>query len=613
MKYILCLVFTVCFVGELCAQQGHAVSNGNQPVSSKRSEFQTEVRQELVSYPHGAMLYRRCDVFARMINHRAAVKLGIVSQNMMSEDADTSYMQDVSNSMQDQDETTVAISRKDPKVIVVGANDGSMSDLSMPAYVSTNSGHTWLTYRLPMPSTDPVTLIPSGDPIIISDDSGDFYYSFLLEGYNSMDASSISDLMVARSSDAIHWKLGNSVLGLNGPSTSFEDKEVIGFDRDPNSPHHGRLYIAWNEFDTSGIVQHMLAYSDDQTQTWSSPVVYSKTYGYFPLVHVGKNGTLFIASSTEDDTDVESVNSHGMTISNDGGETFSEVPIAHYTLFPLIPSGYPGLKGDNGFRAFPYVAFDIDPSDNAIDAVFGSYDNKNADAALFATRSTNAGNSWSSPLQIGTPAAINTDHYMPWVSHDALTGETNVSLYSSEEDPTWNENSRAVQCTFSSTNHMQNIGSRLFNPLADTINGGDFIGDYAGNDAYNGSFAAAWTENRPPNHDDGEIFAFVSSPLSSVSGSTSQINAEVFNVADPSPNPAAGGHITFIITSNTQLPASIQVFDLRGNEVLATQSLLDPSVQTTVTLDVHTLSAGVYHAQISCGSQSVQKNFVVLR
>ncbi len=609
MKYISSFFFLLSFAALTHAQQSGTVL----ATRHAKTYFEAQVRQELAGYSHGTMLYRRCDVFARMINRRVAARLGMQSYSTMSEAADTSLVGDISNSVENQNETSIAISRTNPNIMVVGANDDAMYSLSMPAYVSTDAGNTWGTYRVPNPDSGIDEMTAAGDPIITSDDAGNFYYSFLIEGTTDSEFDNVSDLMVAHSSNGMNWTLGTSVLGLTAPIGAFEDKEIIAIDRDLGSRYHGRLYIAWNEFDSSGAIQHLLAHSDDQAQTWSSPIAYTQTYGFFPLVRIGKQGTLFIASSTEDDTDVASDNTHGMTVSTDGGLTFSENIISNYTLFPPNPNGYPGLKGDYGFRAFPYVAFDVDPSNNAIDAVFGSYEDSDGDAALFAVQSMNNGQTWSNPQQVGTPDLLGNDHFMPWVSHDDVTGETNISLFSSEEDTVVNLNSRSVRCTFSTTSQMQNIGYRLFDPLVDTIDGWDFIGDYAGNDAFAGCFAAAWTENRPVNNDDGDIFAYVSSPLSSVSGTTRQINAEEFDVTSISPNPVVGDFVTFTIASSDQLLASIRVFDLRGNEVLTSQQMMDPSVQNVVTLDVRSLAAGVYHTQISCGVQSIQKNFVVLR
>jgi hypothetical protein len=619
MKYALGLLMLVALVNTGSAQSVKMSLSPSANARVSTSEFRAQVKKEIARYSHGEMMYCRCDVFARIINCRVAARLGLKStkEGMMIEAADTSYVNDISRTPQDQDETSIVISRKDPRLIVAGANDDTMTYVSMPAYVTTNSGDTWQTYRLPNPDTGIYGMTASGDPVIATDDNGNFYYAFLINGFNLADTSSVSDVIVARSSDGRHWTLGSPVLGLTAPGIAFEDKEFIVVDRDPNSRHHGRLYIAWNEFtgDTAGDVRHLLTFSDNQGQAWSAPIEYTHVYGYFPLVRVGKNGTLFIASSTEDDTDVitNNSNSDGMTVSTDGGLTFKENPISNYALFPQNPNGYPGLKGDKGFRAFPYVAFDVEPTNNRVDAVYESYDQNYGAAELFTTQSTNAGQSWSDPKEIGTPSLIGNDHFMPWVSYDPVTGETNISLYSSEEDPTLNIESRAVHCSFEIPTQLQHLSSRLFDPLVDTIDGWDFIGDYSGNDSYAGIFAAAWTETRPPNHDDGDIFAYVSSPLSSVSGETHQINAQELDVSSVAPNPTSGDAISFTIVSNDQLPASIHVFDLRGNEVLTSQLMMEPSIENVVKLDIHSLKAGVYHAQINCGRQSVQKNFVILR
>ena len=575
MRTILSFLFLLSFVGVMQAQQPSEGLGEHTPSQVSRSDFRAQVQRELANYPHGEKLYRRCDVFERMVDHVVAARLHLgasFEEAAMSEQADTSYAQDISHTGSEEDETTIAISRKNPQLIVAGANDYAMDSLSMPAYVSTNSGNSWQTFRVPV--VQDYGSFSWGDPIIIPDDSGNFYYAFLVVNPNDL-YNSISDLMVARSSDGMNWTLGTPVLGKTQVDTALEDKETISIDRDPASPYHGRIYIAWTRYDDTGGETHFLAYSNDQAQTWSAPRAYTQKYGAFPLIRIGAKGTLFIASSTENDTDAlsDNSNSHGMTVSTDGGETFSENLISNFTIFPPIPNGYPGLKGDNGFRAFPYVAYDvgygnIEPTNNTIYAVYGSYDNNDGDAALFAVQSSDEGRSWSNALQIGTPALIGNDHFMPWVSHDAVTGETNISLYSSEEDPTLNIYSRAVQCTFSTTSQMKDIGYRLFNPLDDTAEGDDFIGDYAGNDAYAGCFAAAWTENRPPDHADGDIYAYVSSPFSSVSGATRQINAEEFDVSSSVPNPVAGNQITFTITSSVQLPAFIRIYDLRGNDVL---------------------------------------------
>lgn len=643
MKNTLVVLFLVCIAASTSAHQPVVAPKTAPSVSA--SDFRAQVLKELARYKNGAWLYRRCDVFSRKIDYAAARALGLPRSPKGSDrtlSIDTTVESDITHTADDEEEPTIAINRKNPNLIVAGANDlmwsfdtlygfdtvsGGIITLSQPAYLSTDAGMTWNTYRLPM--IDDGGGVPFGDPIIISDDTGTFYYAFLLD---NLAEDSTTDLMVARSTDGKNWVMGSPVMGnvaneadsFNTDSISvLEDKETIAVDRDPQSPYYGRLYIAWTEFvyDYSAKIDtqfHYLAFSDDKGDHWSTPVQYTQAYGFFALMRVGSGGTVFIASMAYniDNQGDEMTGTHGMTISTDGGTTFSEAPIADYFDFPLNYDGRDGLKGTFGFRATPYPCFDLD-SNNKIFAAYGTYDNIDSDAALFETTSTDLGQTWTNPKQVGTSAYLEYDHYMPWVSIDPVTHESYISMSSSEED-TNNIKSRAVRCSYQVPGQLEFIGSQLFNTLGDTISGVDFLGDYAGSDAYDGYYAATWTENRPANNDDGDIFAYVSTQPFGAAGSyfsgvSNPINAQNFEVTSVAPNPVVGNDVTFTISSSDQLPAFIRVFDLRGNEVLSTRSMMDPAMPNAVTLNIHSLSAGVYLAQVSCGGQSVQKNFVVLR
>ncbi len=617
MKYFLGLLLIASLITVTRAQQPGPAANGSQKPAAPASDFQAQVQKELAQFTHGAELYRRCDVFARKVNDVAAQKLGIAmgkngSSTMLQRapldvEQDTSLVADISHTSNDEDEPSIAINRKNPKLIVAGANDQAMTTSSMPAYLSTDAGMSWKTYRLPLVNDSGSGAL--GDPMIISDDSGMFYYAFLVD---EPTLSGVSDLMVAHSPDGETWTLGSPVVGNTDMTGALlEDKETIAIDNDPGSPTHGRLYIAWTEYDqNSSSATHFLAYSDDKGDNWSIPQVYTETYGYFALLRVGKGGTVFIASSSGNQQDA--TNTHGMVVSQDGGASFMEYAITDFTDYPAVQSGYNGLKG-NGFRAFPYVCFDVDRSNNMLYGVYGSYDDSFGNAILFEATSNDLGQTWSNLQQIGTPNLLGEDHFMPWVSFDPISKHAYISLYSSEEDTVQNVKTRAVRCDFATPEQMEDVGHDLFDPLLNTSGGWNFIGDYTGSDAYAGNFAATWTENRQPRYHDGDIFAYVSSPLSSGSGVTRQINAQELEISNASPNPVSGGSVSFVISSSVQSPASIRVFDLRGIVVLTEQPMMDPSAENVVTLDIHSLAAGVYRAQISCGRQVAEQNFVVLR
>ncbi|SRR5579883_3201028 len=575
----------------------------SQSVANSHSTFEQYLNAELAKYADGKKLYRECDVFARMIDRRIAQKYSDQLRNSaLSEplNQDTISRADISRLKVDEDEPSIAVSRSNPNVIVAGANDDNMAQASMPAYISTNAGSSWTTFRLPLVMVNAYQAY--GDPMIVSDDKGTFYYSFLIANDFGW-----SDLMVAHSTDGVHWTLGNPVLGKEQNDTAFEDKETIAIDRNAEtSPHYGRLYIAWTKYlgDTNGSAIHLIAHSDDKGATWSTPVQYTTRYGYFALLRIGQGGTVFISSSKEPD----STTGHGLSISEDGGETFHDVPIADVMDYPRQPFQR-GLKGPNGFRAFPYAAFDVDPLSNHIYMAFGSYDDM-ADAAIQRlAESTDKGIHWTNPKMIGNPSLLGNDHFDPWITFDPILKHPYVVLYSSEEDPTLNLFTRAVTCDFSSPSTLLPLSSRLFDPLVDTVNGWDFIGDYIGADAYNGTFAAAWTENRP-GHTDGDIFAYVSAPVAAVDP-VQQINAFEANIGDITPNPSFD-RSSLTASSNTATTVALSVYNTNGVRVLCRTMPIDPGIPETLPIPTNQLSAGVYRVVVSLQRQSFVRNLVVL-
>ncbi|MDP4200395.1 MAG: T9SS type A sorting domain-containing protein [Bacteroidota bacterium] len=622
MKSIFVLL-TLVLVSSASAQQ--ITSSGR--VSAEA--FRTEVEKVVASYPNGEERYREVDNFRRLIQVVAAHKLGLTRDDLRAMVLGTngrrvlrptgfSRVSDISPDTCDENEASVAISRTNPNIIVAGANDlYAMYDSSMPAFVSTNGGRSWNTYYLPMVQDKAAQAF--GDPYLTADDQGNFYYAFLISSQNVNPNSYISDLMVARSTDGIHWTLGAPVVGNVTHVSGDEDKETIAADCDPASPHYGRVYIAWRY--TGYPNKYQVAYSDNHGMTWSKPVSRLSKYGYFEQIRVGKGGTVFIAtnSRTIDYSNFDNdTGMHGIMVSHDGGQTFQEHYIASYLNYPP-PSGntYPNaLK--NGFKAYAYTSFDVDPATNKLYVVYGDYVSTGSSgyAVQYAVTSTDEGVNWSAPQQIGNPDYLESDHFQPWVTYDASIGKARVSMYSSEEDLASNQMTRMVRFDFDGVNGSgltmpEPLGSDLFDPNTVTNPwGGSFIGDYTGGDAYSGIYAAVWTENDASGAGGGDIYAYVSNAKAGV---TRAINAREFSVSEPFPNPATSGAVTIRISTNAEASALIRLIDLNGQEVVAQQRKLSPGVESAIDLDLQNLSAGVYRALISSDGQTIEKSIVVLR
>lgn len=586
-------------------------SRRSAPFNGPRHLFQTELAAELAEN-HREWLYAHCDIFRRMTDARIENRLALRSTaEETNGDAppvdtplrDTSHVFDASHSTDDENETTIAISRRDPKLMIAASND--IVSTTARAYVTTDAGSSWRTYRLPaVKDNDAIAL---GDPQLISDENGEFYYAFLIDAIDNTNGQfTLSDLMIARSSNGKQWTLGAPVVGnepLTDPSVNLlEDKEAIAIDRDPKSPYHGRLYIVWTEYLNSTYSDY-IAYSDDSAKSWSSPVTLPETgYGFFACIRVGAGGTVFIGVSGHEYT----VADNALYVSHDGGQTFDVRTAWSYTEFP-VSAGYPRLKGDQ-FRSFPYFAFDVGDS-NKLTAAFGTYEN-DAYAALYLETSTDEGLTWSDKAAVGSPQLLSVDHYQPWVAFDPVTHETYVNYYSSEEDQDTNILVREHMVNANRPSEPQYIGADLFDPLIiDPFN--PFIGDYCESDAYGGTYAAVWTQNRK-NATDGDVFVYVSSPIAAPVSVVRPVNASAVSISEPYPNPSSGT-IALDICSSEEYEAVLSVFDIAGREVLSRKAHIDPSASNCVLLDVHSQRAGVYRVVISTPTGDVERHGIILK
>lgn len=589
-----------------------------QEVVPMKPNYDDELQHELESVKLGKQLYNKCDMFRRVIDYRITERHGSEVYDVSSTSDEVKPLGDTSlnitGNSSDESETTVAISRTNPNIIVVGFNDGAQlsASLGMTACVSTNAGNSWSKIHLPKVNFHGAKAWC--DPILICDDSGMFYYAFLAIS----SSFSISDIIVGRSTDGFNWVLGSPVVGDTVAPTKLQDKPTIAVDRDPNSPYHGRLYIAWSEYpsiaDTLWDGINYVAYSDDHGASWSKPLEYSTAFGHFATLRVGKGGTVFISSNNFlNDT----VASFAMEVSHDGGNTFSEYPIAmRQKAYPVDHNvyTYAMLKGSKGFRANPYICFDLNPETNELFAVYGSYDTIHNAAHEFMVRSLDEGVTWLAPIRIGNPTLLDRDHCMPWVTYDQATKQAYAVMYSSEEDSA-NILMRRVRYSFDTPTKAEPLGTRLFNPiLASAATGGRFasIGDYTYSDAFGGTFVDVWAENRPPSYKDCDVFAYVSSPATHT-GVIRQINAPTIEMSELSPNPVRGQHISFTLKADRATRAFIHVLDDLGREVLSTAADVNTGVDTSVTLEIGNLASGSYVVAIDGNDESVRRRFVIAR
>ncbi len=576
-----------------------------------QSERQLRIKEEIVKHPNGEWLYPRSEVFRKTIGYKLKQRDTLLRQ---AQQATGGNYKNVSLDDFGQDETSVAISRTDKNNIVIGSNDEVMDIRSMPSYTTTDGGKTWDTYRIPKV---PPPYSALGDPMIVADNGGGFYYAHLIKDF----ASNLSNILVSYSPDGKKWMYTAPVVTKTSTHDD-EDKESIAIDRDPASPYYNRLYLSWLHFDSAFYLSGIrIAYSDDSAKTWSKPIVVTQGYRYFSQVKVGKGGKVFLAFSeysehgADDDTTY-----HYFLSSDDGGKTFATDTLAPYFNYPFyLGAGLTLLKGSNGFRSIPYITYDIDPILNIIHLVYvdyGYWDHANSkrSSILKYVTSTDEGKTWTSPATIGfegDSSSLQRDRFQPSLSIDPITGKAYLFYLSSEND-TKNIKYQPYLLRLSTTEKAFALTDSMSNPFQVIgINGDPFIGDYTGIDVYDGNFCAAWTEN-PDKGIKGEIYAFISTNIDSVKKGIRQtpIIPKAISIVSIYPNPGASTRtITFDLQRSGEL--QIKLFDAEGKFVAAILNEYFTNGGHSIEVIFPSLASGVYSLVCSQGDISSAINIII--
>ena len=127
-------------------------------------------------------------------------------------------------------EPAIVVSPKDPNILVAGANTDIFSIISSDGGLTWEEGFLTSQYGV------------WGDPCIIADTAGDFYYFHLS---NPPGGNWIDRIVCQKSTDnGATWSDG-TFMGLNGAKA--QDKEWAVVD-----PATNNIYVTWSQFDNYG-------------------------------------------------------------------------------------------------------------------------------------------------------------------------------------------------------------------------------------------------------------------------------------------------------------------------------------------------------------------------
>ncbi len=438
------------------------------------------------------------------------------------------------------EEPSIIMDPKNPDHLVAGSNITNF-------YYSDDGGLTW--NESSMSSQYGVY----GDPCVIVDTAGDFYYFHLA---NPPSGDWLDRMVVQKYDFDSHSWIVDSYFGLN--SQKDQDKEWAVVDSATNT-----IYATWTQFDYYGSSSStdysniMFSKSTDGGVTWTNAKRINETSGDCldsdntvegAVPAVGPGGELYVAWAGP----------LGIMFdrSLDGGETWLDNDI----FVADQPGGWdyniPGIWRCNGL---PVTCCDISNSQYRGTIYVNWTDQRNGqnDTDVWIAKSTDGGNTWSEPVRVNDDPP-GKQQFLSWMTVDNATGDVYVVFYDRRN---YNDNNtdvyiaRSVDGGETFQNFM--VSETPFLPSSSV-----FFGDYTNITAFDGMVRPIWT--RLQNGSLSVLTAIVD--ISVGIEEQKQKTTEPFTVQSNYPNPfKESTAIAFKI--NKPSVVNLKVYDVMGKEV----------------------------------------------
>ncbi len=359
-------------------------------------------------------------------------------------------------------------------------------------YLSRDFGQTWSTRNIKSKYGD------FGDPCIIADNQGSFYYFHLSDPKKlGWDGQMVMDRIVCqRSNNGKMWN-GGSFIGLNPPKK--QEKAWATFDETS-----GRIYVAWTQYDNyassnpQDSANIMLSFSEDRGLTWS-PTIRINEYGGNCL---GETGTPIGATPTAGpDQEVYVTWAYNQKIyfdrSSDGGVTWlkKDVVVADQ------PGGWHlNVPGFGKAAGAPVSGCDISYGDYHGNIYVNWSDQRNGEnnTDVWLARSSDKGQTWSSPIKVNDDEVIMMGRHQcyNWMAVDPITGHIYIVFYDRRNyEDLQTDVYLAVSTDGGVTFKNEKISEKPFIPDSNI-----YIGDYINITAFAGFVRPVWTS-----YDDGKL------------------------------------------------------------------------------------------------------------
>jgi hypothetical protein len=445
----------------------------------------------------------------------------------------------IANSGSSLSEPSITINQKNTDQLVAGSN-------LKYYYISENGGLNWTTGTLTSPEYG-----VWGDPCIIVDTAGDFYFLHLANPANG----NWIDRIVSQKLDfdTYQWNDGN-YMGLNG--TKAQDKEWAVVDYATNT-----IYVTWTQFDDYGTSDPTkfsnihFSKSIDAGETWTEAIQINEisgncvdsdltTEGAVPAV--GPNGEIYVAWSGP----------AGIVFdrSYDHGETWLDEDI----FINEQPGGWdldiPGIMRCNGM---PITCCDLSNSEYNGTIYVNWSDQRNGvdDTDIWLSKSTDGGNTWTEALRINDDPP-GKQQFFTWMTIDQTNGEIIIVFYDRRNYDNTNTDVYIARSSDGGTTFENiKISDSPFMPSSNV-----FFGDYTNITAHDGRIRPIWARA------DG-ISMSIWTAIIDVSTDMAKPNEQMpFSLEQNYPNPfRESTYISYKIRRPSSV--TLSVYDIYGRRV----------------------------------------------
>ncbi len=322
-------------------------------------------------------------------------------------------------------ETAIAVNPNNSTDLVASDNDYRRGDGNCyGAYTLDNASH-WNDTTVPMSFTRGTAFgnvareywQAGGDTSVAWDTKGNVYFDCQVfqrgPGVtNNPDQSSAVYVFRSTQNNGASWNFPGhpAIETYTTTGLPFNDKPYMTVDNHQGSPFQDRIYVTWTIFAADGSAIIYEVHSNDYGQTFSSPVVVSKssplctvTFGVpttvttcnenqFSDPFTGPDGALYVVYDNFNNAEANANDNHYQILlskSVDGGNSFSSpVLVANYNDLPdcatyqggqdagrsCVPEK--GSATNSVFRATNYPSGQVDPTNSKqVVVTFGSYIN----------------------------------------------------------------------------------------------------------------------------------------------------------------------------------------------------------------------------------------------